>query len=237
MVSHWPFTAEALVQPQACRCVNCGGRSGTEAKCFRSTLFLPCQHHCTNVLYTCASNTAASSRTEGQDLWKDTKQRSFCSRRSIGEVDVQFFMLDGSDCTGFSSSNSVFVKPVAYHRGSLLFRLCVSLVRRTSGRIRGTCKLFWIDTLKHWNQEFFYLFWGVKGGSFNLQQMCLCPYSILNLMPHMQPFEIPPKYIDCLSSLLWSALKLAQFPHITFFTSQFLTMSFQFHCNKFSVTQ
>ena len=127
MVSRWPLTAEALVQPQACRCESCAGRSGTGTGCSRSTSFLPCQHHCTNVLYTRVSNTAVSSRTEGWGLATDTKGL-FLRSGSIGEVDIHFFMFDSSACRGFSSSNSVFVRSVTYHRGCLLFFVFVLLL-------------------------------------------------------------------------------------------------------------
>ena len=65
---------------------------------------------------------------EGRGLGTDTKQRSLCSRESFGEVDVHFFMLDSSACTGFSSSNSVFVRAVTYHQGCLLFFIFVLLL-------------------------------------------------------------------------------------------------------------
>jgi len=110
---------------------------------FRSTSFLSCQHHRTNVLHTCASNTAVSSRTEGRGLRTDTKQRSFCCRGSTGEVDVHFFMLDSWACTGFSSSNSVFAKSVTYHQGCLLFFVFVLLL--SEGQV-GESRNLWINS-------------------------------------------------------------------------------------------
>ena len=83
VVSHWYFTAEALVGTQVSPCEICGGWSGTETGFSHSTLVFSCQYHA--ITSPCSSSMCFSYQ---KDKWEkpvnhQTKHCSFGYQDSI----------------------------------------------------------------------------------------------------------------------------------------------------------